>query len=164
MFVRLASENDFSEIKNCYEIARSYMRTHGNASQWINGFPQDEIIHADILRRELFVVSENNTNAICGVFAFIIGNDETYKKINGSWKNDFRYGTIHRLASNGKSHGIFESALAFCKTKIGKEIFSIRIDTHEENKTMQNAIEKFGFQKCGIIWQKDGSERIAYQL
>lgn len=27
---------------------------------------------------------------------------------------------------------------------------------------MQAAIEKYGFQKCGIIYVRDGAERIAY--
>jgi len=29
---------------------------------------------------------------------------------------------------------------------------------------MQHVIEKNGFKKCGIIYVKDGSERIAYEL
>ena len=28
---------------------------------------------------------------------------------------------------------------------------------------MQNVIEKNGFNRCGIIYVKDGSERIAYE-
>jgi ribosomal protein S18 acetylase RimI-like enzyme len=45
-----------------------------------------------------------------------------------------------------------------------KDIFNIRIDTHEKNVSMQRMVEKNGFKKTGIIYVKDGSPRYAYQL
>lgn len=36
------------------------------------------------------------------------------------------------------------------------------IDTHKKNLSMRAAIEKFGFQFCGNIYVRNGSERIAY--
>ena len=38
----------------------------------------------------------------------------------------------------------------------------IRIDTHEDNYVMQNALAKQGFRRCGIIYVEDGTTRIAY--
>ena len=52
-----------------------------------------------------------------------------------------------------------ELCLSFCETKIS----NIRVDTHNDNKIMQYLLEKHGYQKCGIIYVKDGSPRIAYQ-
>ena len=40
---------------------------------------------------------------------------------------------------------------------------NIRVDTHADNKTMQRLIEKNGFTKCGTIYVKNGTARIAYQ-
>ncbi len=40
---------------------------------------------------------------------------------------------------------------------------NFRIDTHNDNKIMQHVIEKNGFIRCGIIYVKDGSPRIAYE-
>ncbi len=40
----------------------------------------------------------------------------------------------------------------------------IRIDTHRDNKIMQNALHKKGFSYCGIIHCWNGSERLAYQF
>ena len=39
----------------------------------------------------------------------------------------------------------------------------LRIDTHEDNRIMQRAVEKLGFHRCGIIYVSDGSPRIAYE-
>ena len=44
---------------------------------------------------------------------------------------------------------------------------NIRNDTHPDNRSMQRAVEKFGFERCGIIYivgtEEDGSPRAAYQ-
>ena len=40
---------------------------------------------------------------------------------------------------------------------------NLRIDTHRDNHPMRNAIRKFGFTYCGIIWTDDGTERLAFQ-
>ena len=37
------------------------------------------------------------------------------------------------------------------------------LDTHENNRVMQRAAERYGFKKCGTIYVADGSPRIAYQ-
>ena len=69
--------------------------------------------------------------------------------------NEEPYLTIHRLAGDGQVHGLFSGALHYCK--------NIRGDTHADNKTMQRLIEKNGFTKCGTIYAKNGTARIAYQ-
>ena len=39
---------------------------------------------------------------------------------------------------------------------------NIRIDTHEKNLTMQKALARQGFVRCGLVRLREG-ERIAYQ-
>lgn len=39
----------------------------------------------------------------------------------------------------------------------------VRIDTHRDNKTMQHVILKNGFEYCGIIYLKNGEQRLAYE-
>ncbi|MFR1314947.1 MAG: GNAT family N-acetyltransferase, partial [Clostridium perfringens] len=46
---------------------------------------------------------------------------------------------------------------------LNKGISSIKIDTHRDNISMQRAVVKNDFQKCGIIYLEDGSERIAFE-
>ena len=54
---------------------------------------------------------------------------------------------IHRVASDKSKVGIVERIVDFAKKKVDV----LRIDTHEDNKTMQNAIEKQKFKRLGII-------------
>jgi maltose O-acetyltransferase len=141
-----------------YESARQFMRSRGNTSQWVNGYPSEELLREDIANGHLFVGC-NSTGQILYVFAFIIGDDPTYQEIDGSWLNDRPYGTIHRLASAGLTNGVFQHCLDYCLTQIDE----IRVDTHADNAPMRNAVERAGFKRCGIIYVADGTPRIAYQ-
>lgn len=158
MKIKKADMNDLKEILNIYSYARRYMKEHKNPTQWGDDRPSESVIKNDITNGNSFVIIDNNV--ISGVFSFIIGEDETYKKIyDGKWLNDKAYGTVHRLAGNGKSKGIFDFSMGYCE----KLIDNIRIDTHKNNKIMQYLLSKRGYKKCGIIYVEDGSERLAYQ-
>lgn len=156
---RLAEKKDLPRILEIYEYARQFMIENGNATQWAGGYPKIEMLEDDIKNNQLYVYVENET--VHGVFAFIIGEDATYKVIdNGAWLSDSTYGTIHRIASCGKVHGIFTKAIEYCKTLCPH----LRIDTHADNFPMQHLIEKNGFKKCGIIYTYDGSPRLAFEM
>ena len=87
-------------------------------------------------------------------------NQSLWKKIEqGEWLSDAEYGTIHRVASDGRIHGMMGMIVQFCSERITH----LRIDTHADNKIMQHLILKNGFKRCGIIYISDGSPRIAYE-
>lgn len=155
--IRHAQEAELSVILEIYARARKFMAEHGNAVQWKNNRPTKEQLEKDIEESNLYVYE--NEGAIQGVFAFIPGNDPTYHQIDGAWMEDTPYAAIHRVASAGKEKGVFTKIADYCKSQISH----LRIDTHELNLPMQGAIEKNGFQKCGIIYLADGSPRIAYE-
>ena len=157
MKIRKTTLKDLKTVLDVYAIARETMRKSGNPNQWQNNHPAKEIILEDIKNGNSYVI-ENNSK-ICGVFAFILGEDPTYQTIDGKWLNNQPYGTIHRIASNNQVKGVLNCCLNFCKTKIK----NIKIDTHNDNLIMQHLLEKYGFSKCGIIYLEDGSPRIAYQ-
>ena len=158
MEVIKAEEKDLPVILEIYKIAREFMIKTGNPNQWANGGPTEKQLLNDINQSNLYLVKEYGE--ICGVFAFIIGEDPTYKIIRqGEWLSSSKYGTIHRGASNGKIHGLLEFVIEYCSEQINH----LRIDTHIDNKIMQHLIEKNGFKKCGIIYVSDGSSRIAYE-
>lgn len=157
--IRKGTNADINEIMSCYDRARQFMRDSGNHSQWINGYPSRELVIDDIAKGNNYV-GYDNEGEIVMTFAFIPGDDPTYSVIEGGeWLNSLPYGTIHRLGSNGKCHGILEICVNFCMSAIG----NIRLDTHADNIVMQKAAEKLGFKRCGIIYCADGSPRIAYQ-
>ena len=95
------------------------------------------------------------------VFAFVLGEDPTYKVIeDGQWLNDtLPYGTLHRLASAGESKGVGKAVVEWCL----EHCESLRADTHADNKAMQHILEETGFTRCGVIHVADGSPRFAYQ-
>ena len=159
MKIRKSTASDLDAIMKCYDVARQFMRASGNHSQWINGYPSRELVGDDIAHG-LSYVGEDAAGEIVMAFAFIIGDDPTYKIIeDGRWLNNLPYGTIHRLGSNGKHRGILRACVNFCAEAIG----NLRLDTHADNKLMRHAAEKLGFKRCGIIYCQDGSPRIAYQ-
>ena len=157
MEIRKSTKADEKEILNIFEVAKKYMIIHGNATQWNKGYPGKDIVENDINNGNNYVVINNGV--IVGTFSFIIGAEENYQKIiNGNWHKNKLYGTIHRLASNGKIKGISKTCFNFCTSKIDY----VRIDTHPDNIPMQSAILKYGFKECGNIFVHDGSIRIAY--
>lgn len=155
--VRQAKKQDLERIEEIYAAARAFMAANGNPNQWGTHNPPHQQLVQDIDEGKLYVITDGET--IHGVFFFWIGEDPTYSEINGAWRSHTPYGTIHRIAGDG-SGGILQTAVAFAKLHIDH----LRIDTHEDNKVMQGAIQKAGFQRRGIIHIADGSPRIAYDL
>lgn len=163
MQIRLAKEKDLPQIRTIYDAAKSYMDASGNLNQWGAGYPPEEYLQEDIFLSRLYVCEEEDI--LHGVFLFAVTDDPTYHYIEGAWLNDEPYGVIHRIASDGVKKGIFRMVEEFCKEKMAEQnVTNLRIDTHEDNKTMQHLIEKCGFERCGIIYLANGSPRIAYQL
>lgn len=156
--IRKAAPEDLPRILAIYTQARKFMAETGNPNQWKNSHPPKAMLQQDIQDGNLYVISDSEE--IHGVFAFLLGEDPTYALIeDGQWYSSAPYGTIHRIAGDG-SGGILHACVGYCKQIMPH----LRIDTHEENRVMQGAIRKEGFQRCGIIYLADGSPRIAYEL
>ena len=160
MEIKRAILSELSRIEDIYRGARDFMRMSGNASQWGDSYPSRELLIADISSANLYTVVENER--ILGVFYFRIGDDPTYLEIkDGTWKNDLPYGVIHRVAVSENAHGkgvsrfCFDFALDLCG--------NLKIDTHRDNAPMRRALEKYGFEYCGVICLENGDERIAFQ-
>ena len=156
--IRKANLNEIETLLSIYDRARNFMRDNGNPNQWKSVYPSKEIVTADILAGNLYVVTDGDQ--IEGVFMFAKGPDATYAVIDGAWNNDNEYYVIHRVASAGIRKGILFDAVNY-GLNYAQEI---RIDTHEDNKPMQHQLEKAGFNRCGIIKLANGDPRIAYQL
>ncbi len=160
MEIRLSKIQDLDKIMKIYDIGRQTMRNNGNNQQWINGFPQRELIESDI-EKGISYVFVDEKDIPHAVFAFIMGEDPTYNYIeDGSWHSNKNYGTIHRIASDGTFHKIVQTATDFGFTKIDY----LRIDTHELNIIMQKTLKQVGFERAGKIYIQDGSPRIAFDF
>ena len=158
MDIRRAAPADVPAILEIFRIAKAYMAAHGNAGQWGGDYPGLPELLPDIARGHSYVLTDGGV--IGGTFSFIIGDEPTYRVLlNGHWHADRPYGTIHRVAGDGTVHGLFTACMDFCKRRMSH----LRIDTHENNKVMQRALEKQGFERCGIIYVPDGTPRIAFE-
>jgi len=154
--IRKAVMEDYAEIGRIYAVARKFMEKNGNPTQWGNHYPPEELVRKDIREEKLHLVEDEI--GIHGVFYFSIEDDPTYQNIeNGQWRSNETYGVLHRVAGDS-SGGILRTAVSYAESKIRH----IRIDTHQDNSVMQNALSRLGFQKCGIVYMEDGSPRMAY--
>lgn len=157
--IRKANMQDLEQMLAIYEHARAYMRESGNPNQWGGTYPPEELLVQDINAGISYVLEDEQGN-VHGTFVFFEGEDPAYHVIEGgNWLNDDRYGVIHRVASDGQLKGVVASCVGYCFAICG----NLRMDTHRDNLTMQHALEKQGFQRCGIVYLANGSERIAYQ-
>ena len=156
--VRKAEYTDIKRALDIYDSARRFMRSRGNAVQWVNGYPSEELLRADVAAGQLYVMED--AGGVYAVFAFIIGDDPTYQVIDGAWLDDGTpYGTLHRLGSDGTRRGVLAEAVDWALTRLPH----LRADTHEANVTMQRCLERAGFVRCGVIHVADGTPRLAYE-
>lgn len=154
--IRKARPEDLTEIEKIYALARQFMASTGNPTQWGATHPPRQMLEEDIALGQLYVLEDSGIRA---VFAYLEGEDPTYGYIeDGAWLSQEPYGTIHRVASDG-SGGRFSQILAYALSRSSH----LRIDTHHDNKVMQHVLEKHGFHRCGIIYLEDGDPRIAYE-
>ncbi len=162
MQIRKTNPNEIDKLMEIFEYARNFMRANGNPRQWsAYGWPPRERIEKDIAEGNSYVCI--NDGEIVGTFSFLYGEkvEPTYAVIeNGKWIGDDTYGVIHRLAGNGSVKGIG----TFCINWAYEQCGHIRIDTHEDNKVLQNLLLKLGFAYCGHIHvEQDSDIRLAYE-
>ena len=158
MVIRKTTERDLARIAEIYENAKCFMRETGNPNQWNQGTPNIDTARADMERGVGYVAEEEGK--IVATFMFTLDGEPTYAKIyEGEWLNDAPYGVIHRIAVAEQGRGI----IGFCIDQCFLCCQNLRIDTHRDNLPMQRALQKRGFQYCGIIYLENGDERLAYQ-
>ena len=154
--VRSAVAEDLLEIVHIYDLARAFMRTYGNMTQWPTAnYPSLNSAQADLEDGILYVAE--GEQGILGTFVLVEGPDPTYGYIeNGTWRQDTPYAAIHRVASRGG--GVMQAALEFSSQRYSH----IRMDTHADNAPMRHLLEKYGFSHRGTIYVEDGTPRMAF--
>lgn len=157
--IRPSQLSDLDRLMEIFDHARNFMASVGNGNQWINGYPQRELIAKEITDGHCYVC-EDEYKKIVGTFCFVPSPDPFYSLIeDGAWLNDEPYYVIHRIASDGSYKGIGDICLNWC----AKQYPSLRADTHKDNIIMQNLLTRNGFVRCGIVYVSNGTARIAYQ-
>lgn len=158
MKIRKTTFADLENVMQIYARARKFMAESGNPNQWKSHKPQKELIVGDIEKGQSYVCTEKGR--IRGVFAYIPGEDPTYKVIyEGEWLCNEPYAVVHRIASSGEKKGTGTFMMKWAEENCSH----IRIDTHRDNTVMQNMLKKLGYSYCGIIHLEDGDERLAFE-
>ena len=167
MKIRLSVLNDVPRILEIIDDAKALLKSL-NIDQWQNGYPNAAQIENDISNNESYVIV-NEDDTIVATTMFTLRKEPTYKKIfDGNWIIDETkpYGVIHRLAMSkdfrgkGIANFVFEN---FHQKLQEKGVQSLKIDTHDDNKTMQSLIKKMGYQYCGIIYTNYNAKRLAFE-
>ncbi|MGL5786549.1 MAG: GNAT family N-acetyltransferase [Bacteroidales bacterium] len=160
---RKSKTEDIPFIMSVINEAQAYFKNKG-IDQWQNGYPNDDSILCDITAGHSYVFLIDNRVIATAMISF--DGETTYDLIDGKWLNNEPYAVVHRIAvcSGLKGKNIAGSILDIVR-KLSEQnnICNIRVDTHRENLSMQRVLEKWGFTYCGIIYLKDGAERLAYQ-
>ena len=163
MQIRHSTIQDLDRIMEIYSLARTFMARHGNPNQWgPTNWPPEALIRKDIAEGNSYVCI-NDAGQVIGTFFFVCGEDiePTYREItDGRWLDDSPYGVVHRIASDGSEKGTG----MFCLNWAWDQCGHLRIDTHGDNRVMQNLVRKAGFIHCGTIYvEEDDFPRLAFE-
>lgn len=162
---RHAQLNDLDSIMTIINHAIDNLRIDG-VPQWQNGSPNRDILRDDIQNNHTILMFDNDR--LVATLCLMFDEEPTYKSLSGgSWINNGKYATIHRIAAAPNAHrNQYASMLLIHCIKLAQseKIHSIRIDTHQDNHKMLGLIAKFHFTPCGTITLSDGSSRVAFEL
>ncbi|MCI2778905.1 GNAT family N-acetyltransferase [Clostridium perfringens] len=164
MEFRQAKISDLDQIVEIIELSKKYLK-ETKVDQWQDGYPEKEDLRRDIESGNSYVLT--NKDEIVATTVISLDGESTYNSIfNGEWITNEDYIVMHRVAVHDKykGKGIFKELIKEAEIlALNKGISSIKIDTHRDNISMQRAVVKNDFKKCGIIYLEDGSERIAFE-
>ncbi|GAB6168853.1 GNAT family N-acetyltransferase [Clostridium carnis] len=164
MEFRKALKKDIDNIMRIIKQAQNYFKENG-VDQWQNNYPNSETISNDIENGISYVLLKGNK--IIATVALSFDGESTYNSIyDGEWISNDKYAVIHRIAVDNKykrmgiSTEIIKNIEKLC---LSKDFNSIKVDTHEDNISMQNLLKKNDFKYCGVIYLEDKSKRIAFE-
>jgi ribosomal protein S18 acetylase RimI-like enzyme len=148
---RLATTEDLNQIWSLRLMA-THLLKQKNVDQWQFEDPTKASFLHEINQKNLYVLEIDDV--ICGMFALIFGVEPTYNNINGAWRYNLPYATIHKLALDPEyqHHGIARTMLLKAE-EIAREhgINYMRIDTHKDNLQAQKTFLSVGYVYCGDI-------------
>lgn len=166
---RLAQASDLDEIMKIIDNARAFMKANG-INQWQNGHPNREVFVKDINNGSCHVFMDDDK--IVGVISVFLENDPCYDVVyDEKWlTSNMPYAVFHRVAVSGdcRGRGVSVQMLSYIENLAReKGFYSMRGDTHRDNKAMRRLLEKCGYTHCGTIQIDEpapgDSERLCYE-
>lgn len=161
IYLQQAEMEDIEAAMHLINEAKQFLKEQG-VDQWQTGYPDLDIIRDDIIHRRGFFVTDGIHQ-----FAYVcidFEGEPSYETLKGEWKSSARYATVHRMAIGNEHKGQGVSGKIFQLTEelcVKRGIYSIRVDTDEDNAIMRHVLVKNGFEFRGTIWF-DNSVKYAY--
>ena len=149
---RPAEESDLPAILQIVEDAQKSLKKH-RVDQWQDGYPNEEIIRADIARGECFAVLHGEEHA--AFFVLSARPEDSYASItDGKWTADMPYCVLHRcaVARKYRSSGIAQQMIKLAERHaLSLGLRCIRTDTHKKNKPMLALLRESGYRYRGNV-------------
>ena len=164
MHLRKSTLADRESIMNIIAQAQAYFKAQG-IDQWQNNYPNLEVIQNDIRNGNSYVLVKDSEVVATAVLTFT--TEASYESVyDGQWLSDQPYGVIHRIAVEHELKGLGLSSMVMKEMEsicLAEGIHSLRVDTHEENLSMQKLLQKNGFIYCGHIYLTGGAKRVIFE-
>ncbi len=167
MRFRKTEEKDKAQVVGLWDQSRAYFKEN-QIDQWQDGYPDLACLEADMITEESYVLVDEETEEVLGTCFVSFAGEPDYDVIyEGNWQKAEPYGVVHRVAvtparkGQGLAGQMIDEAVKLCREK---GVGSIRMDTHEDNRSMQRMLVKNGFLYRGIILlRRDGAKRVAFE-
>ena len=149
---RLPESADLPAIIELISHARAAMARLG-IDQWQDGYPEPEILAADIAQG-IGLVFEVDVR-LSGYMVKLTDPEPIYDQLDGAWLVKGKpYLTVHRMAIGDGYRGTGLSMQMFAhaeKLAHEKHLISVRADTHTGNIAMRKLLQKCGFSYVGDV-------------
>jgi len=159
---RLAREEDLDQIWGILNDAIRRRKEEGS-NQWQDGYPNPEVVRADIAKDSGYVLTDGDT--IVGYCAILINDEPEYANLRGNWLTEGDFVLYHRVAVSDKylGRGLAQEMLKHVEEYAREHgIRSVKADTNFDNLGMLRIFEKLGYAYCGEVSFR-GSSRKAFE-
>ncbi|MBR4854850.1 MAG: GNAT family N-acetyltransferase [Alistipes sp.] len=161
MIFRKATTEDIDTIERMIKAASGRLGAAG-IDQWQRGYPNRTSIEKDVEAGVGMVLALGNEILAYG--AVIFTGELAYDDLTGGkWLTNGEYAVVHRLCVSEifVGMGFAKQFMSAAEAMAAERVKSFRIDTHPDNKIMQNLVERMGFTYCGDVVIE--SRRLAYE-
>lgn len=164
MEFRLAKEIDREKIEKIYEDGSLKLKSLG-INQWQGNEKPNLNNFSNLNENDIIYVLEDKEIIVSTII--IYDKDEDYENnLVGTWNSPKPYVALHRIAtlSGARKKGYGRKIIEFAENYARENNFkSVRVDTHRENKSMQNLLNSMEYNYVGIVYLGGKRERFAYE-
>ena len=164
MEFRLAKEIDREKIERIYEDGSLKLKSLG-INQWQGNEKPNLNNFSNLNENNIIYVLEDKEIIVSTLI--IYDKDEDYENnLVGTWNSPKPYVALHRIAtlSGARKKGYGRKIIEFAENYARENNFkSVRVDTHRENKSMQNLLNSMEYNYVGIVYLDGKRERFAYE-